>query len=71
MSTVADPDLRPSRIVGKNAGYTALTWSIVYIILSCGLKWTGRITNFTMGLPLVLLFMFLGRAQAYPFESGT
>jgi solute carrier family 6 GABA transporter-like protein 1 len=66
MSTVTDPDLRPSRIVGKNVGYTALVWSIVYIIMSCGLKWTGRITYFTMGLPLVLLFVFLGGGAGLP-----
>jgi hypothetical protein len=66
MSTVTDPDLRPSQIVRKNVGYTTLVWSIIYIIMLCGLKWTGRITYFTIELPLVLLFVFLGRGAGLP-----
>jgi len=62
MSTVTGPDLMPTRIVGKNVGYTAFVWIIVYIILSFGLRTTGRITYVTMGLPFLLLFIFLGRA---------
>lgn len=53
---------RPTRIVGANVGYSALTWFLIWACLAGGTKWTGRITYFTMGLPIVLLFVFLGRA---------
>mmetsp|Transcript_13602 Transcript_13602/g.38278 ORF Transcript_13602/g.38278 Transcript_13602/m.38278 type:complete len:645 (-) Transcript_13602:4507-6441(-) len=66
MSTVTGPDLMPTRIVGKNVGYTAFVWIIVYVVLSFGLRTTGRITYVTMGLPFLLLFIFLGRAATLP-----
>jgi len=65
MSTLG-PDNRPTRIVGKNVGYALLTWFIVYLCIAFGIQWTGRITYFTMGLPIVLLFVFLGRALTLP-----
>jgi solute carrier family 6 GABA transporter-like protein 1 len=60
------PDLRPTRLVGKNVGYSFLTWAVIYLCIAFGIKWTGRITYFTMGLPVVLLFVFLGRALSLP-----
>lgn len=60
------PDLRPTRLVMKNVGYSLLTWTIVYLCVAFGLKWTGRITYITMGIPVVLLFVFLGRAVTLP-----
>lgn len=55
-------DGRPTRVVGVNVGYSALAWFLIWACLAGGTKWTGRITYFTMGLPIVLLFVFLGRA---------
>jgi SNF family Na+-dependent transporter len=52
------PDLRPTRLVGKNVGYS--------FCIAFGIKWTGRITYFIMGLPAILLFVFLGRALLLP-----
>ncbi len=46
--TVGD-DQKPTRLVGKNVGYAFLSWTIVYLCVAFGLKWTGRITYFTMG----------------------
>jgi SNF family Na+-dependent transporter len=60
------PDLRPTRLVGKNVGYSFLTWVIIYLCIAFGIKWTGRITYFIMGLPAILLFVFLGRALLLP-----
>jgi solute carrier family 6 GABA transporter-like protein 1 len=57
---------RPTRMCWDNFGYLALTWVIVFLCLFWGLKWTGRLTYFTMGLPIVLLFVFLGRALTLP-----
>jgi len=66
METLTTPDKTPTRIVWKNVGYTALIWFIIYIVTSCGLKATGRITYVTMGLPFLILFLFLGRAATLP-----
>jgi SNF family Na+-dependent transporter len=65
MSTLGD-DLRPTRIVPANVGYSFLTWSIIYLCVAFGLKATGRITYFTAGFPVILLFVFLGRALSLP-----
>lgn len=61
METLGD-DLRPTRLVGKNVGYSLLTWFIVYLCIAFGVKVTGRIAYVTMGLPVILLFVFLGRS---------
>ena len=61
MSTLGD-NLLPTRLVGKNVFYSLLTWTIIYFGVAYGLEWTGRVTYFTMGFPVVILFVFLGRA---------
>jgi len=40
--------------------------SITFVFLYPRIKVTGRIAYFTMGLPIVLLFVFLGRAVSLP-----
>ncbi|KAL7526804.1 LOW QUALITY PROTEIN: hypothetical protein ACHAWF_001916, partial [Thalassiosira exigua] len=57
-------DSRPTRLVGRNVGFSFLAWTVVYFCVAFGIKWTGRITYFTMGFPSILLFIFLGRAVA-------
>mmetsp|Transcript_20654 Transcript_20654/g.48744 ORF Transcript_20654/g.48744 Transcript_20654/m.48744 type:complete len:547 (+) Transcript_20654:40-1680(+) len=52
-------DQKPSRLVTANVLYTMLTWFIIFLCVAWGVKWTGRIAYFTMGLPIVLLFVFL------------
>jgi solute carrier family 6 GABA transporter-like protein 1 len=65
------PDGRPTRLVGANVGYSALAWFLIWACLAGGTKWTGRITYFTMGLPIILLFVFLGKAVSLPgSENG-
>lgn len=61
METVGD-DGRPTRVIGANVGFSALVWFVVWLCLAFGAKWTGRITYFTMGFPILLLFIFLIRA---------
>ena len=39
-------------MVGKNVGYSFLSWTVIYLCVAFGLKWTGRITYFTMDSPL-------------------
>lgn len=60
MSTIND-NLTASRIIGANVGYSFLAWVVVFICTAWGIKLTGRITYFTMGLPFILLFVFLGK----------
>lgn len=54
--------LNATRLVGENVGYSFLVWVIVFFCIAFGIKWTGRIAYVTMGLPIILLFIFLGRA---------
>jgi solute carrier family 6 GABA transporter-like protein 1 len=66
MDTVSGPDNLPTRIVGENVGYTALVYLIIFISTAFGLKTTGRITYITMGLPFLIVFVFLGRSANLP-----
>jgi solute carrier family 6 GABA transporter-like protein 1 len=61
MGTLGD-DLRPTRIVGPNVGYSLFVWICIWACLAFGLKWTGRIAYVSMGLPILLLFVFLIKA---------
>jgi len=60
METI-DGTLQANRIVGANVGYSFLTWFITFVSIAFGPKLTGRITYFTMGFPILLLFVFLFR----------
>lgn len=63
-------DKRPTRLVGANVGYIALTWFVIWLCLAFGIKNTGRIAYFTMGLPIILIFVFLGRAVSLEGSSA-
>mmetsp|Transcript_7825 Transcript_7825/g.19169 ORF Transcript_7825/g.19169 Transcript_7825/m.19169 type:complete len:658 (+) Transcript_7825:119-2092(+) len=52
-------DGKPTRLVGINVFYSFVTWVLIFLCVAWGVKWTGRIAYFTMGLPIVLLFVFL------------
>jgi len=60
-STLGDEN-RPTTLVGTNVGYSAASWFITWLCVAWGVRWTGRVTYFTMGLPIVILFVFLGRS---------
>lgn len=61
MSTVGE-DMLPTRLVWANVGYSFMTWVIVFLCIAWGIKTTGRITYFTLGFPVLMLFIFLGRS---------
>lgn len=61
METVPDSG-EPTRIVPANVLYTFITWLIIFLCVAWGVKWTGRIAFATMGIPIVLLFVFLFKA---------
>jgi len=63
------PDFRPTRMVWANVGYIALTWFVIWLCLAWGIEVTGKVTYFTMGLPAILIFVFLGRAVSLPGSS--
>mmetsp|Transcript_13025 Transcript_13025/g.30408 ORF Transcript_13025/g.30408 Transcript_13025/m.30408 type:complete len:650 (-) Transcript_13025:140-2089(-) len=65
-----DEDQKPTRIVIGNVFYLALTWGIVGGCLSFGLKWTGRVACFTMGMPILMLFILLIRALTLPGSAN-
>eukprot|EP00956_Cyclotella_meneghiniana_P010866 scaffold15231_cov66-Cyclotella_meneghiniana.AAC.4 len=62
-------DFRPTRMVWPNVGYIAFTWFVVWLCLGWGIEATGKVTYFTMGLPAILIFVFLGRAISLPGSS--
>lgn len=62
MSTLNEGSQMPTRLVPQNVGYLALSWVVIFFCLIFGVKWEGRITYFTAGFPVIVLFMFLGRA---------
>jgi len=53
------PDYKATRLVPANVGYSFFTWLLVFVSIAFGSKITGRITYFTMGFPILLLFIFL------------
>lgn len=59
-------DLKASQIIPANVGYSFLTWFLIFVSIGFGSKWTGRITYFTMGFPILLLFIFLFRGVSLP-----
>ncbi len=63
------PDFRPTRMVWANVGYIAVTWFVIWLCLAWGIEVTGKVTYFTMGLPAILIFVFLGRAVSLPGSS--
>lgn len=54
-------DGRPTRLVWANVGCAALVWGLCFCGTAFGVQWTGRVTYITMGIPIALLFIFLGR----------
>ena len=66
-------DLKPTRLVGKNVGYSFFSWAVIYLCVAFGLKWTGRITFFTVrkylafGVFIVLYLLLLTTYCAYNY----
>lgn len=65
MGTLNEDDpYSATRLDGRNVGYSALVWFIVWLCVAFGIKLTGKITYFTMGFPILLLFIFLGKGAS-------
>lgn len=52
-------DQKATRMIWINVAYSALTWLTVWGCLAFGTKATGRIAYITMGIPIVVLLIFL------------
>eukprot|EP00586_Coscinodiscus_wailesii_P000231 CAMPEP_0172481156 /NCGR_PEP_ID=MMETSP1066-20121228/6801_1 /TAXON_ID=671091 /ORGANISM="Coscinodiscus wailesii, Strain CCMP2513" /LENGTH=631 /DNA_ID=CAMNT_0013243169 /DNA_START=161 /DNA_END=2056 /DNA_ORIENTATION=- len=63
--TVGD-DQMPTRLVWQNVIALAVAWAAVFFAVAGGVQNEGRITYVTMGLPIILLFVFLGRSVTLP-----
>lgn len=61
MNTLGE-DLLPTRIVWKNVGCSLIVWFCVFLCVAFGVEVTGKITYVTMGLPIVMLLVFLVRS---------
>jgi len=61
-SVTLGDDSKPTRLVWANVGYSLFTWAVIYLCIAFGIKWTGRITYFTLGFPVVMIFVLLVRS---------
>lgn len=53
-------------IVGETAGWCAFVWFVVYLCMYKGVGVSGRAVYFIMGMPLVIIFILLGRGVSLP-----
>jgi solute carrier family 6 GABA transporter-like protein 1 len=49
-------------LIGETVGWTAFTWFLIYISIFRGVGLTGRVVYFTMGLPIVITIILIGRS---------
>jgi solute carrier family 6 (neurotransmitter transporter, GABA) member 1 len=51
---------------GETVGWCVFTWFLVWISIFRGAGLTGRVVYFTMGLPIVITIVLIGRACSLP-----
>lgn len=51
-------------IVGETAGWCAFTWFVVWLCMFKGIGLTGRVVYFTMGLPIIMAIVLIGRGAS-------
>jgi len=49
-------------LIGETVGWAAFTWLLVWLSIFRGVGLTGRVVYFTMGLPIVVTLILIGRA---------
>lgn len=52
--------------IGETVGWTAFTWFLVFICIFRGVGLTGRVVYFTMGLPIIMTIVLIGRSVSLP-----
>ena len=53
-------------IVAETAAWTFFAWFTVWLCLAKGVATTGKVVYFSMGLPIVVLFILIGRGASLP-----
>ncbi|KAF4120672.1 solute carrier family 6 (neurotransmitter transporter, GABA) member 1 [Geosmithia morbida] len=53
-------------LLGETVGWTAFTWFLVWISIFRGCGLTGRVVYFTMGLPICIVIILIGRSCSLP-----
>jgi solute carrier family 6 GABA transporter-like protein 1 len=53
-------------MVGETAGWTMFIWFVTWLCVFRGVGLTGRVIYVTMGLPLVLIIILIGRGTSLP-----
>ncbi|KAI8666173.1 hypothetical protein NCS57_00841400 [Fusarium keratoplasticum] len=53
-------------LIGETVGWTAFTWFLVWISIFRGIGQTGRVVYFTMGLPVIMTIILVGRSVSLP-----
>jgi solute carrier family 6 GABA transporter-like protein 1 len=51
---------------GRLVGWDAFLWFLVWLCIFRGTGWTGRVVYFTMGLPLIVIVILIGRGASLP-----
>lgn len=53
-------------MVGETAGWMVFTWFLVWLCIFRGVGLTGRVVYFTMGLPIIMCIVLIGRSLSLP-----
>lgn len=53
-------------MLGETAGWAIFTWFVTWLCVFRGVGMTGRVIYVTMGLPLVLIIILIGRGVSLP-----
>jgi solute carrier family 6 GABA transporter-like protein 1 len=53
-------------MVGETVGWCAFTWFLVWLCIWRGVGVTGRVVYFTMGFPIVMVLVLVGRGVSLP-----
>lgn len=53
-------------MVGETVGWCAFMWVLIYLCIFKGVGSTGRAVYITMGLPIVMIFILMGRSLSLP-----
>ncbi|KAH8177020.1 sodium:neurotransmitter symporter family protein [Sarocladium implicatum] len=61
-SVVSYTDYPAIGLIGETVGWTCFTWFLVWVSIFRGVGLTGRVVYFTMGLPIVVTIILIGRS---------
>lgn len=53
-------------MVGETVGWCAFTWFLVWLCIWRGIGQTGRVVYFTMGFPIIMVLVLVGRGVSLP-----